>query len=89
MVVFALALIVISGIDIYLLQKLSFLAKTSPALADVFFFSNEISVALYLLPALFAGLGVNMLSHILVGHLRDAETRFDQEQGNLRRNSSP
>ena len=43
----------------------------------------------YLLPALFAGLGVNMLSHILVGHLRDAETRFDQEQGNLRRNSSP
>lgn len=40
-------------------------------------FTSELATALYLLPALFAGIGVNMLSHILISHLAQAEKRFN------------
>jgi hypothetical protein len=43
-------------------------------------FVSEVSVALYLLPLLFAGVGMNLISHILISHLEDAEKRFDREQ---------
>jgi len=72
-------LIVISGIDVFLLQHLTGLAKTSLSSIDDMFFTHEFSVALYLLPLLFAGVGVNMISHVLITHLIDAEKRFDRE----------
>jgi glycopeptide antibiotics resistance protein len=72
-------LIAISGIDVFLLQRLTAMAKTTPSLVDDIFFASESSVALYLLPLLFAGIGVNLISHILISHLGDAERRFDRE----------
>jgi hypothetical protein len=47
--------------------------------SERFIFSSELSMALYLLPAVFAGIGVNLLSHVLIGHLNEAEQKFDQE----------
>jgi len=78
-VFFGCVLIVISGVDIFLFRRLATLARTTPSLIDDLIFRSEISVALYLLPALFAGIGVNMLSHILIAHLTEAEKRSDRE----------
>ena len=36
------------------------------------------TISLYLLPALFAGIGINLVSHVLIYHLASAEHRFDQ-----------
>ena len=77
---FGAILIVISGVDIFLMQRLAGMAKNSPSLIDDKIFASEISVALYLLPALFAGIGVNMISHVLTTYLTDAERQFDQER---------
>jgi hypothetical protein len=73
-------LIVVSGVDVFLLQRLGAMAKSSPSLIDNIIFASEISVALYVLPLLFAGIGMNLISHILINHLGDAERRFDREQ---------
>jgi hypothetical protein len=77
---FGVSLIAISGVNIFLLQRLAQIAKDSPSLLDDRVFASELSVALYLLPVLFAGIGVNMISHILMSHLADAERQFDREQ---------
>jgi hypothetical protein len=61
------------------LQRLAQMAKDSHFLLDHNVFASELSVALYLLPVLFAGIGVNMVSHILISHLTEAESRFEQE----------
>jgi hypothetical protein len=78
-VLLALVLLSTAGLDIFLLRKLSLMAERSPVVSNSYFLSNEVSIALYLLPALFAGIGINMLSHILVSHLAEAETKFDEE----------
>lgn len=74
---FGVSLILISGITVYLLQRLNELVKISPALFDDRIFASEISVALYLLPVIFAGIGVNVISHVLISHLISAERAFD------------
>lgn len=74
-----LALLVIAGVDLYLLQILTLKAQATPSLADDRLFSSELSVALYLLPLLFGGVGVNLISHILLQHLREAEARYDAQ----------
>ena len=76
---FGLLLIAIAGISIYLLQRLNVIAKTSPSLLDDRIFASEISIALYLLPLLFVGIGINLISDTLIRHLDDAERRYDQE----------
>ncbi len=76
---FGFALIAIAGVSIYLLQRLNVIAKTSPSLLDDRIFSSEVSIALYLLPLLFAGVGVNLISDILIRHLDDAERQNDQD----------
>jgi hypothetical protein len=43
-------------------------------------FSSKISLALYLPPALFAGIGVNIISHVIVSHLGDAQREFARQQ---------
>lgn len=55
------------------------IAKSSLSGADDQLFSSEVSLALYLLPALFAGIGVNIISHLLISHLEKAEELFDRE----------
>jgi hypothetical protein len=74
---FGVALVAMAGIDVYLLQGLSRLAKISESLADDAIFASELSVGLYVLPVLFGGIGVNMISHVLVSHLTAAEKKFD------------
>jgi uncharacterized membrane protein len=76
---FGFGLVFIAGIDVYLLQRLATIAKLSPSLIDDAVFSSEVSVALYLLPALFGGIGINMVSHVLTRHLDDAERQFRRE----------
>ncbi len=73
------ALVAIAGFDLYLLQHLATAAKLTPSLADDAIFASELSIALYLLPAMFGGIGVNLVSHALVRHLLEAEKRFEQE----------
>ena len=79
-VLFSMILIVIAGIDVYLLRSLRDLARASASIIDGRFFSGELSITLYLLPAVFAGIGVNLLSHVLINHLNQAEKKFDQEK---------
>ena len=81
---FGAILIVVSGANIFLLQLLSVMAKSSTSLLDDKVFASEFSVALYLIPAIFAGIGVNIVSHILIAHLADAEKKFDHEHKSRR-----
>ena len=77
---FGVILVVISGANVVLLQRLAAMAKVSVSALDNRVFSSEISLALYLLPALFAGIGINIISHIIIAHLGDAERQFEREQ---------
>ena len=76
---FGVILIAVSGANIFLLQLLKTMATDTPSLLDDSIFTSEISVALYLIPAIFAGIGVNIISHILITHLAEAEKKFDKE----------
>lgn len=82
---FALLLVAIAGGDVVLLQALAEKAKDSPPLAHEQLFSGQLSLLLYLLPAIFAGLGINLVSHVLINHLDQAEANFDR----LSRHSAP
>jgi hypothetical protein len=76
---FGVGLLILSGTAIFLLQRLAVLAKLSPALYDDWIFTSEVSVALYLLPAVLGGIGINMISHILISHVLDAERKYDRD----------
>lgn len=73
------ALVAIAGMDVYFLQILARAAKSTPSLADDAVFVSEVSIALYLLPAMFGGTGVNVISHVLVTHLDDANRQFNHD----------
>lgn len=77
-VLFGVALIVLAGLDVFFLRILSEMTNTLSSV-DKVLFNSEISVALYLLPALYAGTGINLISHILIGHLTLAEKNFDKQ----------
>ncbi|HEV7632596.1 MAG TPA: hypothetical protein VGO41_06360 [Steroidobacteraceae bacterium] len=77
---FGLALVVIAGMDVYLLQRLQSLAKASASLTDDAVFVSELSLALYLLPVMLGGVGINLISHILLKRLSVAEKRFEDER---------
>ncbi|MFT3815006.1 MAG: hypothetical protein QM740_16785 [Acidovorax sp.] len=77
---FGLVLVFIAGVDVYLLQGLATAAKETPSLADNVVFVSELSTALYLLPALIGGIGVNIVSHVLIRHLFDAEKKFESSR---------
>jgi hypothetical protein len=79
---FGVILVLISGANVVLLQRLAALAKMSASALDNHFFSSEISLALYLLPALFAGVGINIISHSIIAHLGDAEREFERQRAN-------
>lgn len=70
---FGLVLVLVAGVNVYLLQSLAAMVRETPSLVDKGLFSSEISLALYLLPAMFGGVGINVISHVLVAHLSDAE----------------
>jgi len=73
-------LLAIAGLDVYFLQSLARMAKATLSLTDDAIFVSEVSFALYVLPVMFGGVGVNIISHILVSHLVAAERRFAEER---------
>ena len=75
---FALLLVGLAGLDVFLLQMLADLSKQTPGTLDNLVFASGISLALYGLPAVFGGIGVNLLSHTLIDHLHRAESQFDR-----------
>jgi len=75
-----LVLIAVAGVDVALLRLLATRAASTGALPGDNVFASEVSLGLYLLPALFAGIGINLVSHVLIHHLVSAERRFDQNQ---------
>ena len=77
---FGFSLVAMAGLDVYLLQSLATMSKLSPSLMDDAVFASEVSLGLYLLPALFAGVGINVVSSVLVNHLAHAQTRFEEEK---------
>lgn len=77
--VLGFSLVAIAAVNVYFLQRLATTAATTPSLADDVLFVSELRVALYLLPALFAGLGINVISHVLTTHLAEAEKRFGEQ----------
>jgi hypothetical protein len=68
MVMIGLAMRMISGVDIVLLQKRFAMASQSSDLMDDALFSSKPSLALYLLPLVLTGLGINVISHMLPSH---------------------
>ncbi|WP_295958411.1 hypothetical protein [Rhodoferax sp.] len=80
--VFGIVLILLAGLDVVLLQKLNSWAKVVPTPLEDHFFASEVSLALYLLPVVLAGIGVNLVSHVLIHHLGEAERRFDKSHKN-------
>ena len=76
---FGLVLVLIAGVNVYLLQSLAAMARLTPSPVDDGLFLSEISLALYLLPAMFGGVGINVISHVLVEHLADAEKEFQRK----------
>lgn len=78
---FGLGLLVLAGVNLVVLRRLAELAAHTPSLLDDQFFTSGISLALYLFPALFAGVGINIISHLLVTHLDAAERLYRAEHG--------
>ncbi|MCX7168879.1 MAG: hypothetical protein NTY41_00930 [Proteobacteria bacterium] len=76
---YACVLIALSALDVFLLQSLAESAKSTLSVIDDKIFSSGLSIALYILPAIFAGIAVNLISHILNRHLDEAETKFEQQ----------
>ncbi|MCX7178667.1 MAG: hypothetical protein NTX56_07810 [Proteobacteria bacterium] len=76
---YAAILIALSVIDVLLLQSLAASAKSTLSTIDDQIFSSGLSVALYILPAIFAGIAINLVSHILNIHLDEAEKKFEQQ----------
>jgi hypothetical protein len=80
--ILGLTLVAISGVDVFLLQRLAAMSKLSPSLLDDAVFNSEVTIGFYLMPALFAGIGIDIISHVLMRHLDRAEKRFRREHPN-------
>ena len=74
----ALALVLVAGVDVHLLQSLAALAKATLSVVDDGVLLSELSIALYALPLMLGGIGVNLISHVLLRHLEHAEKRFER-----------
>ncbi|MBB3214291.1 nitrogen fixation/metabolism regulation signal transduction histidine kinase [Herbaspirillum sp. Sphag1AN] len=76
---FGVSLLLMAGADIILLRKLALMASNALSGSEDKFFNSEMAVSLYLLPAFLAGVGVNIISHILIRRLREAEDQFERD----------
>lgn len=66
----AMLLLLLAGLDVALIGRVQELARLTPGLADDAVFLSESQVALYLLPYIAAGVGINLLSFAITQHLR-------------------
>ncbi len=73
LILIGILLVFLSGLDAVFLQRLSAKAKASADLFDDRIFVSEISITLYIIPLILAGVGVNLASHVLCNHLNIAE----------------
>ena len=76
--VLGLSLVLVAGVDVYLLQSLAAMARATLSVVDDAVFLSELSIALYVLPLMLGGIGVNLISHVLLRHLEAAEKRFER-----------
>lgn len=68
-------LVTVAAVDTGLLHSLaSGAASTVTRLDDVF--ASEMAIGLYLVPALFGGVGIDLISTVLRNHLQAAEHRY-------------
>jgi len=74
-----LTLVAIAGVDLFLLQRLKAMSILTPSLLDDAVFNSEVTIGFYLLPALFAGIGINVISQVLIRHLDGAQKTFRRE----------
>lgn len=77
---FGVLLVLLAGVDFILLQSLMSSAKGSLSSLAGKIFLSEVSIGLYLMPAVFAGIGINILSHLLITHLTEAEQKYEKIQ---------
>lgn len=79
--VFALGfiLIILAGLDVVLLQRLNDLAKSTASLSDDIVFASGYALALYVLPLIGAGLGMNLISHVIHANINIDEIKKDDE----------
>ena len=78
-ILFGLFLVALSAGDIIILKLLKAIATSTPSLGADLFFNSEFSLALYLLPLLSASIGCNLISHVLVMHLKIAERSYEKQ----------
>jgi hypothetical protein len=78
-VAFGFVLVILAGLDVVLLQRLSDLAKSTVSFSDDVIFASGYTIALYVLPLIGAGLGMNLISHVLHSHIRLEEMRKDDK----------
>ena len=71
-----LTLVAIAAADTGLLHSLQM--DTSSSRDD--FFTSEMAIGLYLVPALFGGVGIDLISSVLRNHLQAAEHRHRSER---------
>lgn len=74
-----LLLIALTFIDVILLVVLEGESKLTASLADDQIFASEVSIALYVLPAVLAGIGTNIVADLLTHHLEQVEKQFDRD----------
>jgi hypothetical protein len=84
-----LLLVAFAGVDLYLLQGLQRRSRETLSSADDVIFNSEITIGLYVLPALLAGIGVNVASHVVIQHLSDAQRRSAGEAADQKAKSHP
>lgn len=79
MLLLGITLVAIAGFDVVFLHRTAIVARAALSPAQDIVFGSEISFALYLFPLMFGGIGVNIVSHVMVSRLISAEKRFARE----------
>jgi hypothetical protein len=70
-----LTLVAIAATDVAMMRSLQLAAAQSPSHLDDFL-ASEVAVGLYLIPALFGGIGIDLISSVFRRHLEAAEHRY-------------
>ena len=81
-------LVIVAAFDVYLLQWLQAMVRKTPSLVDDSFFASEVSLALYVIPLAFGGIGVNVVSHVLIEHLLPLERSAQKASAEAQASSS-
>ena len=84
---FGVTLLLLAGVDVVLLHHLANETRQMTTLFTDKIFTSELSLALYLLPLISAGIGINIVSHVLITHLTEAERNFDRVQKESKENN--